>query len=186
MIRAVIVAMLFGIMAARSVFPEEKVITEQQKFARNLESLQLRKIPRRIYLAGEDIIKRYHTTDEKKNLVEIKFAYELVQPTACELLKPTFGCCWDNKTAAMGLNGKGSPVCQDRKRSCRKWTEYCHEVAVREVCPESCQACPKKPSNCLDAKDQKEFCPMYAKFGLCKRRQIRVHCKNTCNACEEK
>lgn len=66
MIRAVIVAMLFGIMAARSVFPEEKVITEQQKFARNLESLQLRKIPRRIYLAGLSFW-NYFTANYKKS-----------------------------------------------------------------------------------------------------------------------
>lgn len=37
------------------------------------------------------------------------FSDELVEPKLCEVFNPPFGCCWDNKTVALGPHSEGCP-----------------------------------------------------------------------------
>lgn len=150
----------------------------------NMRYLTLQDVPHRIYLTSEDLLETFYKKDSwVQNSVERKFVYKLTEPTPCQEFKATFGCCWDNITIAVGPRSKGCPACVDQKRSCRKWKDMCHSVDVRRVCPDTCDSCPKPPEDCLDDPDQKHHCPLFKRFGLCNREQIKPVCRNTCGFC---
>lgn len=165
----------------------EETFDNQRKakqISTDISSLKLSKIPHRIFLAGNEIIEGFDK-QLSKNHVEMKFTYELVEPKLCEVFNPPFGCCWDNRTVALGPNGEDCPVCEDKKKSCRKWKDQCSSQVIKDTCPETCGICPKpKKSKCKDSLDQKGYCPLYARFGLCKRKQIRSVCKMSCDNCD--
>jgi len=52
----------------------------------------------------------YYTPQKYNNFLHFFFiADELVEPKLCEMFNPPFGCCWDNRTVALGPNGEGCP-----------------------------------------------------------------------------
>ena len=184
----VVLVILIGVIcvSSRSIMrvEENKRRSDDDKSEESVERHELKKIPHRIYLAGHDIIEGFGEPKRDRN-VDMTFTYELVEPNSCQIFKPTFGCCWDNRTVAVGPHGEGCPLCMDKKKSCTKWTDYCHVGTIREVCPQSCHACPKKKnSTCQDDPSQEKYCAIYSRFGLCKKSlKIRNYCKSTCGAC---
>ncbi|XP_066913284.1 uncharacterized protein [Clytia hemisphaerica] len=172
-----------GMLASPEVVVQEK--KEAKKISSSLSSLKLNKVPHRIYLAGNEIIEGFNE-QLTKNHVDMRFTYELVEPKLCEMFNPPFGCCWDNRTVALGPNGQGCPACKNKKKSCRKWKDQCGSELVKDICPETCGMCPKpKVAKCQDEPSQKDYCPLYARFSLCKSKQIRKNCRHSCGACDE-
>jgi len=148
-------------------------------------SQQMENVPSKIFLSADEVMEDFDKTSFGKRLRKLMLTYKLVQPTLCQLYKSPFGCCWDNKTIAFGVSGEGCPECIDKKESCSKWKDFCHIQEIRQVCPQSCDVCPKPKTNCENStlQDNDSYCRLYVKFGLCKHDRINSYCKKSCSGC---
>lgn len=101
--------------------------------------------------------------------------------------KSTYGCCWDNITAASGKDFQGCKDCVDEYAECSYFKGRCHEPGaekIRLACPVTCNVgCHKK--QCLDDKYQAPVCQLYKKYGFCDASQylMRKLCAKTCGFC---